>query len=89
VSTRSPACKPAIRFASFSGEADSGCWWIGRFLTRTTHEQWGWCGPSRGLTAHLVKLIKDRASWFNPKYRAPVFTQVRPDFYRALAIFAQ
>ena len=34
VSTRSPACKPAIRFASFSGEADSGCWLIGRFVGR-------------------------------------------------------
>jgi hypothetical protein len=31
---RSPACKPAIRFASFSGEADSGCWLIGRFVGR-------------------------------------------------------
>ena len=34
VLTRSPACKPAIRFASFSGETDSGCWWIGRFIGR-------------------------------------------------------
>ena len=34
VSTRSPACKPAIRFASFSGEADSGCWLTGRFVGR-------------------------------------------------------
>ena len=34
VPTRSPACKPAIRFASFSGETDSGCWWIDRFIGR-------------------------------------------------------
>ena len=34
VSTRLPAYKPAIRFASFSGEADSGCWLIGRFIGR-------------------------------------------------------
>jgi hypothetical protein len=26
-----------------------------RFVTRTTHEQWGWCAPSRGLMTHLVK----------------------------------
>jgi hypothetical protein len=24
-------------------------------FTRTTHEQWGWCAPSRGLMARLVK----------------------------------
>jgi hypothetical protein len=29
-----------------------------RFLTRTTHERWGWCAPSRGLIAHLVKRLQ-------------------------------
>src|SRR5579875_268523 len=33
-STRSPACKPAIRFASFSGEVASGCWLIASFVGR-------------------------------------------------------
>jgi hypothetical protein len=49
VSTRSPACKPAIRFASFSGEADSGCWLIGRFVGRERRSHissWADIGPT-------------------------------------------
>ena len=29
-----------------------------RFVTRTTHEQWGWRAPSRGFAMHLVKRIQ-------------------------------
>ena len=43
-----PACKPGIRFASFRGEADSGCWLIGRFVgrERRSHIARAWKGVS-------------------------------------------
>jgi hypothetical protein len=31
---------------------------VGHFVTRTTHEQWGWRAPSRGFMAHLVKQVQ-------------------------------
>jgi hypothetical protein len=36
-----------------------------RFVTRTTHEQWGWRAPSRGLMAHLVKQNKFYSTVFS------------------------
>jgi hypothetical protein len=59
VSTRSPACKPAIRFASFSGEADNGCWWIGRFVGRERRIHISSCGEvlAQGAAGALLVAV--------------------------------
>ena len=50
VSTRSPACKPAIRFASLSGEANNGYWLIGSFVRTLSSKARGGLARWSGLT---------------------------------------
>jgi hypothetical protein len=62
VSTRSPACKPAIRFASFGGETDSGSWWIGRVVgcERRRRIARARVGVSAAVAPQLAKLTRAR-----------------------------
>ena len=63
----SPACKPAIRFVSFSGEADSGCWLIGRFVLRERRSHISSCGSQREILDLPLCGVSRHARGPNPR----------------------